>query len=383
MIDLIASQTMVISGNLKVNGGSSADGGGGYCSGGSGGGIRLVAEELGVNGILSADGGSPNGGQGRIKFLYGSKKNISATTKGLVETSLIPPIDLRSSTHPDSSHYYNDDFDVFHLAWSRPFSNLASYYYDLTNLLPTSQNQVPYAQSTYHVGESVSLSADKLKAGSNYFNIISVGPTASFGTVEGAFSLRINDKPPIVSSSSHPSSAQWYTLPTAVFSWVDPVSSDNFIAYYYMFDRYADTIPTKSDHKLSTSDKQLLMPNLPPGTIWFLHLLAEDTMGYLTKAAQHFKVQVGPAPSMGGISGDIRETGSDPPKLLSEVKILLNRGLQTTTSSSGGQYFFSNNVYAGSYELRAIKEGYETFITQVTVAANQNTSLNIQLKKVP
>ena len=154
-------------------------------------------------------------------------------------------------------------------------------------------------------------------------------------------------------------------------------------AYYYVFDRYADTIPDKTDKKLPASDKKLLMPNLPTSTVWYLHVLGEDTAGYLTKAAAHFRVQVGPEPAKGGVSGDIREKGSSPPLLLDGVEVTLNRGLFKTTSATGGQYFFSGTVWEGTYELRARKDGYEDFTAQVTVTAGQNTSLNIQLVKKP
>ncbi|MGI5864244.1 MAG: carboxypeptidase regulatory-like domain-containing protein, partial [Myxococcales bacterium] len=381
MIDLIASDAIAIAGNVLANGGSGSDGGGGSCAGGSGGGIRLVADDLTVTGLLSANGGSPRGGQGRIKLLYGARQNVAATMNGVVETSRIPPLDLRSSTHPDQARVYNDGFDTFNVAWTRPFDDVAAYYYDLTSALPSSQSQVPDAQSSYEQGETVSFTKSQIPTGTTYFNVISVGPMASFGTLESAFRVRVNATPPTISSSSHPSSSQWYAQPTAIFSWTDPIAADNFRGYYYRFDRYADTIPTKSDSFLPVTTKQLMQASLPPGSIWFLHLVSEDTAGYLTRTAQHFKIQVGPEPGMGGISGNIREQGSTPPKMLDGVEVTLNRGLQSTTSATGGQYFFSNTVYAGSYELRATKSGYEPFVTQVSVTAGQNTSLNIEMVK--
>lgn len=384
MIDVIASQKLTVSGNLKADGGTKAAGGGSYCAGGSGGGIRLVAEDLNVNGVLSTAGGS-GGGTGRIKLLYGSKHAIAATTTGVVEQSLIPPMNLRSSTHPDQTRYYNDGYANFNVSWTRPFSSNAGYFYDLTTALPTSQTHVPDTQSTWLTTESESFTPDKLKTGDNYYNVIAVGAGAATGTVEGAFRVQINSATPTVSSTSHPSQTVWYNLPTAFFEWTNPQADENFVAYYFAFDRYADTIPTKADSKLPVGTKTTYKPNLPAGSIWYFHVLSEDTMGYLTKTARHFKVQIGPDPGMGGISGDVREDGSSPPTMLDGVKVSLNRGLLTTTTANGGKYFFSNNVPAivNSYEVRAEKAGYETFTKQITVVAGQNTSLNILLKKLP
>jgi hypothetical protein len=382
MIDLIARDTLTVSGNLKANGCDGATGGGGNCGGGSGGGIRLVAERLTVNGVLSA-AGSGNGGLGRIKILYGSEKTIAATTTGVLESSLMPPLDLRSSTHPNPARFYNDGYQTLTLSWTRPFSNLAAYYHKLGAGLPSAQNQVPDSTSTYLTGESLNVAPDKVAVGQNYFNVVALGPGAVFGTVESAFGVKINSTPPTITSSSHTSQSGWFSQTTAVFAWTNPKPDENFSAYHWVFDRYANTQPTKSDQALPVGDKALLKPSLPASTIWFLHLVAEDTMGYLTKSVAHYKVQVGPEPQKGGISGTIRESGSTPPLLLDGVKVELNRGLQSVNSGVGGQYFFSSNVFAGSYELRATKDGYQPFVTEVVVAGGGNTSLDIQLIKNP
>lgn len=387
MIDLVATQTLKMLGILNADGGSKADGGGSYCGGGSGGGIRLVSEDLTVNGVISVAGGvssgsSSDGGQGRVKLLYGSKKNINtANITGVVEQSLIAPMDLRSSTHPDQDLWYNDGFQTFNVSWTRPYSNNAAYFYDLTTALPTSQSQVPDTQSTWLTTESVSIEASKLKVGANYYNVVPVGAGAAVGTLESAFKLQINSTPPTISSTSHPNQSQWYGLPTAFFDWTNPKSDDNYRYYYFVFDRYADTIPTKADTKLAVGTKTTNKPNLPQSSIWYFHVIAEDTMGYLTKVARHYRVQIGPDPGMGGISGTIKDKASNAP--LAGVTVTLNRGYKSSTSASNGSYFFSNNVPAISngYEVRATKTGYKPFTQQVTVTKGGNTSLNILLEK--
>ncbi|MBW2736723.1 MAG: hypothetical protein JRH20_30420, partial [Deltaproteobacteria bacterium] len=383
MIDLLASGKIVMSGTLRADGGDRVAGGGTYCNYGSGGGIRVQAEDLSIDGVISADRGGSAGGQGRIKLLYGSKNALSGTMTGVVEKSLIPPQDLASSTHPKSTLYYNDDFKQFNLAWARPYSNNSAYYYTLNTALPTAQSHVPDSQSTYHVSESVSFDRDQLVTGSNYFHGVAFGVGSTLGTVEQSFLLRINTTPPTIRSSSHPSSSNWYDLPTALFSWTNPRADENYRAYYFVFDRYANTIPNKSDSKLPVDAKSHNRPSLPVGTIWYFHVIGEDTMGYLTKAARHFRVQIGPNPGLGGMSGSVRDADSN--ATLDDVTITLNRGYMHTSSANSGTYFFADNLpaIANGYELRAEKTGYERFVKNIAIETGENLSLNILLKKLP
>ncbi|MCA9669414.1 MAG: carboxypeptidase regulatory-like domain-containing protein, partial [Myxococcales bacterium] len=378
MIDLIASTKVTMTGTLKADGGA-----GSSCGNGSGGGVRVVADDLTVDGVISAVAGGSGAGNGRIKLLYGAQKNINATISGVVEQSLIPPLDVRSSTHPDSKLVYNDGFEHVNVAWSKPFSNVAGYFYKVSSALPTAASHVPGAQDTWLAAESLSLTRADVQPGANYVQLVGVAPNASLGVVEAAFGITINDKPPTVSSSSHPAQSSWYTSGTVIFGWSDPVAASNVKAYYYVLDQYADTIPSKSAQKLPGSDKALLVANQPAGAIRFLHLIAEDTAGYLTQKAAHFRVQIGPEPGKGGVSGAIREAGSTPPLLLDGVEVTLNRGVLSTTSATGGQYFFSGTVWQGGWELRARKAGYQDFVKTITVTAGQNTPLDIQLVKAP
>jgi hypothetical protein len=375
MIDLIAETKLDVAGNLTANGGAGA----GNCAGGSGGGIRLVAEAVSVTGIISVAGGSPRGGQGRIKILHGSQHTVSGTFTGVVEQSFLPPLELLSSTHPDATLTYNDDFASFNISWTRPYSNNAGYYYDVNTSLPTSQSHVPDSQSTWLTTESQTFQPSALKTGTNYFHVVPFSAGATIGTIESNFKVNINSTPPTIASSSHPTSSQWFDLPTAVFTWTDPIAEKNFTRYYFVFDRFADTIPTKADSKLPVGTKTTYKPNLPAGSIWYLHVISEDTMGYLTKQARHFRIQVGPDPGLGGISGSIKDAKSNQP--IDGVKITLNRGYKSTTSAGNGSYFFSNNVPAtvNDYELKAEKTGYATYTAQVKVSQGQNTSLNILL----
>ena len=100
--------------------------------------------------------------------------------KTLIDKSLMPPMDLRSSTHPDPSLYYNDDFEIFNVAWSKPFSNLAGYFYKLNTALPSSQSAVPSAQSVWLATESHSFDSGQL--GYNYHSFGGTAPAIGTDT---------------------------------------------------------------------------------------------------------------------------------------------------------------------------------------------------------
>ena len=382
MIDLIAQNKLELAGTLRADGADATS----DCAAGSGGGIRLVADDLQVSGLLSAKGGAgvtlaTAGGLGRIKFLYGAKEAINATLTGSEERSVIPPLDVRSSTHPDPLKVYNDDFSAFNVSWTRPYGNALNYRY----IADGNPVQLPNWQSPKSDLETVTVPREQLTTGGNYLHLISVRAGATIGTLETAYPLTINTAAPTVASQSHPSSSQFYEVSDVQLQWTNPQPDQDVRAYYYVFDRYATTIPTKSDSKLPGSDKDLVIPNRPAGTIWYFHLLSEDTMGYLTKAAQHFRVNIGPTPPTGSLNGDIWEEGSSPKQPLDGVTITLNRGSQKTQSSNGGQYFFNDTLpaIANKYELRAEKDGYLPFVREVAVTAGQTLRVDIALKKAP
>jgi hypothetical protein len=123
------------------------------------------------------------------------------------------------------------------------------------------------------------------------------------------------------------------------------------------------------------NSKQLLLPNQPAG-IWFFHVITEDTMGYLTKSAASYRVQLGPNPGQGSVSGSVKDATNNP---LSGVTISLNRGVQTTTTAANGTYAFPSTVFAQQYEVTASKSGFKDSVTSTTVTATMTSTVNFTL----
>jgi hypothetical protein len=384
VIRLIASDSITISGFLTANGTaggnnvSTSYGGGG---GGAGGGILLAATgKIAVSGAISASGGAGGrgyydmggaGGLGRVRILSGDTRTVTGTITGVRVDDILPPLLITSSTHPDSNLIYNDDFYTLSLSWTSPFAARQGYYH----LISATEFQVPTpATGTFINTETVPYSRSAVRSGSNYFHIVSVDALTNVGKVENTFRIQINTTPPTVSSSSHPTSTTWYMNRDVFFQWSFPVADQHVKGAYYVFDNYGSTIPSKTDTLVRLPQKQLLRTGVAPG-IWVLHVLSLDQADYLTKAASHFRVQIGDDPGNGALLGQVTDMMGKP---IDGATVSVNRDLWTQTTNSTGNYNFPA-LSAGTYELRTTKAGRMPATQMVTITKGGSTTANVSL----
>ena len=381
-IRLIATGDVTVAGFLTANGAagnaySSGNGGGG--GGGAGGGILLAASgNLSMTGTISTQGGAGGrgyysdgqggaGGLGRVRMLAGGTRTVSGSIMGQRTDGLLPPTTITSSSHPDQSLIYNDDFDMVMMAWGSPFASRQGYY----QMLNTAMWQVPAPGSATFVNtESKNYPASSVRAGLNYFHITPVDAMSNVGTVENTFRIQINSTAPTLSSSSHTSSSTWYDNPDVYFEWSFPVAERNVKGIYYVLDNYGDTIPTKAATFVPLPQKKILRSMVANG-VWVMHILAMDQQGYLTKAATHLRVNVGMNPGSGSVLGQVTDSMG---KTLDGVSVTLGRGLYNATTNSSGN-FNMTGVSAGTYELRVSKAG-KMATQMVTVAKDMSTTAN-------
>lgn len=379
---------VVYANNIQIAGSITANGQAGtnFSGGGSGGGVVLRATgDLTFTGSISVAGGADganvsggNGGNGVVKLLYGNTKTLTGSVVGAKFESFMPPFDVSSTSHPDPTRWYNDAFTV-ELAWSRPFTTANGYYENLN----TTYGFVPTpAVSQFLSSEAILFQPSAVVVGTNHFHLVTVGPSSNVGTMEHRFVVNINSSTPTVASSSHPISSAWYNNLSPYFTWTLPHADADVTNLYWAFDPYASTIPSKASNAIPMdltapqNAKQLLVPNQPAG-IWFFHLIAEDTMGQRTKAAAHFRVQLGNDPGQGSVSGAVTDAATSAP--LSGVTISLNRGVQTATSGANGSYAFPGTVFAQQYEVTASKTGYQDAVATTTVTANQTSVVSFAM----
>ena len=222
--------------------------------------------------------------------------------------------------------------------------------------------------------ESQSLPASAVRAGDNYFHIVTVDPMFMPGKVENRFRVRINSSPVSLSSSSHPSQASYYASADPFVAWTLPVSDADTRGVYYVLDHFGDTVPTKTDTFIPLPQKQLVRAGVADG-IWFFHVVAEDTRGYLTKQAAHYRVNIGMDPGTGVALGQVTDMAGKP---VDGAEVSISRGLQTQNTTATGNYNFPM-VPAGSYELRVRKAGYMTATKMITITKGGSTNTGVVL----
>ncbi len=386
MLRLIAN-TITIAGQVTANGengspGTGTYGGGG--GGGSGGGILIAADQITISGAVTAGGGGGGGvvgagaaiggtgGGGRVKILGGATRSVTGTITGTQTAGLLPPLQITSSTHPDPTLIYNDNFPVIALSWNQAFPSRQGYY----QRVDTSVINVPTpANGQFVASEILSLLPSAVVAGSNYFHISPIDSTSTVGTIENNFRIQVNTTPPGITSSSHPSQTTWSTNSNVFYAWTFPVADNNLKGAYYVLDHYGSTVPTASDTFLPITQKQLLRSGLADG-IWGFHVVSVDTRGYLTKQAGHYQVRLGADPGSGGILGHVVDNNS---ANVANAQVAINRGLFAgQTTNTMGNYNFGS-IPAGVWEVTVTAAGLKPSTQMVTVTASGSTTANFTL----
>lgn len=297
---------------------------------------------------------------------------IGGMVSGQRTEGILPPMLITSSTHPDPTLIYNDDFPTIDLTWTRPFASRQGYYH----LMNTSQYQVPTPMGgTFLNAEMTTLMASAVRAGSNYFHVASVDSMSNVGTVESSFRIQINTTAPSVSSMSHPSPSAWSANNNPFFQWSFPAAERNYKGVYYVLDRYGTTVPEKTTATfIPVTQKQQLVSGVAPG-IWVMHVVTVDQRGYLTKAAGHYRVNIGDDPGTGVVLGQVVDMGNKP---VDGATVTINRGLWTQTTNSTGNFNLPA-VAAGTFELRVSKAGFMTATKMVDVSKGGSTTANVTL----
>ncbi|MGI6393893.1 MAG: carboxypeptidase-like regulatory domain-containing protein [bacterium] len=387
---------IAIEGTLSAKGGngtSSTDGGSGGGSGGSitlfGGIVKLEASaDLNAEG---GDGGKSNsssyyggaGGRGMIKILSGEKKTGIIDPSAKIEdyrATVAPPYKISSTTHPDENKWYNDGFGNILISWNRPtYLDVDAYFYKIN----TNTVFVPKSgDGTYVEANVVNLEMGWAN-GTNYFHLTTNDTDAASGTISNSFVINVNNAPPTITSSSHSNTDTFYDVSTVALNWTDPSGrAGSFPNYRYIWDRYANTTPSSTTGVL-TDKRDLTVTGVPKG-IWYLHVISIDSMGYPTKAANHFKVNVGEQPGKGNIAGNVKVNGTNDPIQGAIVKV--NDGIWTTQTASNGSYsfgdnsVFSNIVYPWpKWEVSVEAPGYKKSVQVIDVTVGETTPLNFFL----
>ena len=183
---------------------------------------------------------------------------------------------VSSSSHPDSGLWYQNSDAGFN--WSK-FPTASGYY----TLLDGKPNTVPDETNASRTDETTIKYPDT-DDGEWFFHVRS--DLAVGEPVVEHLKIRIDTKPPAVTSSTHPDQELWSNQVSAKLSWtVDHPESVG--KYYYKFDQKSVTFPTDGDK--ATTETALTVNELKEGVNYF-HVVWEDKAGKVGKKAGHYRI---------------------------------------------------------------------------------------------
>ena len=106
--------------------------------------------------------------------------------------------------------------------------------------------------------------------------------------------------PPVISSSTHPSSSSWYADTLPQFNWTVPRDVNGIVGYYYIIDQNPSSTPSTSwGTYTSTNGTRVVSP--PTDGTWYLHVVSKDGVGNVGKTAAHYRINVDTTSPVGSI----------------------------------------------------------------------------------
>jgi len=393
VVQLIASDSINIAGRVSADGASGTVNGSYAGGSGAGGGILFASDSVTIagTGIISAAGGPQMttsytygyggaGALGRVKILYGSQVTANGSITGTLTKGLLPPIVITSTSHPDQTLTYNDNFNAVALSWNQPYPTRLGYYVNFDKNAsnpPTTTNG-----GQFMANELESIDPSKLTSGANYFHIVTEDNMSNIGLVESTFRINLNTAPPSLTSSTH-TPGTWSTNHNPYFTWTMPTANTNYQGVRYVLDHYANTTPTQvTGTFIPTSQEKLQLSNLDDG-IWVLHMVTVDQQGYQTKAVAHYQAWIATtAPMNGTANGQISWINNGTAQTIAGATVTFNRGLFTSTATASDGKYNLTNVPAGTWEATASASGYNPVTKTVTVTAGMATTTDFQLTKM-
>lgn len=106
--------------------------------------------------------------------------------------------------------------------------------------------------------------------------------------------------PPVISSSTHPSSSSWYSNVRPQFNWTVPRDVNGIVGYYFVIDQNPSSVPSALWGTYTTTNGTLPVAPLTDGT-WYLHVVSKDSTGNVGKTAAHYRVNIDTTGPIGSI----------------------------------------------------------------------------------
>lgn len=163
--------------------------------------------------------------------------------------------------------------------------------------------------------------------------------------------------PPVISSSTHPSSSSWYSNARPQFNWTVPRDVNGIVGYYYVIDQNPSSIPGTLWGTYTTINGTQPVSTLTDGS-WYLHVVSKDAVGNVGTTAAHYQVNIDTTSPITFFSSPFPLYNSS-----TNVVGVVWAGLDFASGYASSQVWLdtaSNIVYTGpqlNYTLTSLAEG--------------------------
>ena len=109
---------------------------------------------------------------------------------------------------------------------------------------------------------------------------------------------------PELFSPTHPDADRWYSNTQPHFNWTAPNDVNAITGYYYILDQNPSTVPTRTTGIYIDTTSVQIDAGLNDGA-WYLHVVAEDSVGNIGQDAAHYKIYIDTTPPETSINSPV------------------------------------------------------------------------------
>ncbi len=201
-----------------------------------------------------------------------------------IDTEVLPPRNLASSTHPDPAKWVSNSSPL--VAWEVPpdLSGVKGFYVKADHeplTLPGPGECLFTTENRATLGP--------LEDGLWYVHIATQDEAGNIGMTAAHLPVRIDTQSPVPvpSSTTHPHQDRWYSNGRIEVILSTPPDLSGLAGYYYCADQEPETLPEPSSSRWTEGNK-VLLSDLQDG-VWYFHVRAKDRAGNISFRAGHHK----------------------------------------------------------------------------------------------
>ncbi|HXL73547.1 MAG TPA: hypothetical protein VN963_07990, partial [bacterium] len=185
---------------------------------------------------------------------------------------------VTSHTHPDQNSWYRDRHVVLNWEVPEEHSGVDGFYYSIDRKKDT----VPNEKLSLFTNQR-SLSFELTEDGLWYFHLTTKDKVGNLSTQAAHYVLKVDTRvsKPLITSSTHPDEAEWYSNTKVVFQFTSPEDLSGVAGYYYTFSDDPRVQPAPQG--CGYTEKNELILEIPRDGVHYLSVLCADKAGNVSE----------------------------------------------------------------------------------------------------